>query len=225
MNNFIKSVLKGCAAGAALAGAASLAIAHWYPTTLAAVPAAAEHAKPVAVGEEMEVIESVMPGVHGQWVLVQARATVSSEDGPQVQLTAAPAAAPCEEPRWLDARAVRMSKPAASLDVEAEMSWCLQVTPGQPLAPASLDGQWRTVNGKLLEADSANSYLSLQHSSGRKLGLRAVALGHCYGDSDACAASAAVEVSVDDQNLVLPLRVNSDQHTLVRLTPFAELAP
>lgn len=228
MNHFIKSVLKGCAVGATVAGVASLAIAHWYPTTSAvasSAPLAARHVPSATVPEELEVIESVVPGVPGQWVLVQARASVSSEDGPQVQLTASPSPAPCEEPRWLDARTIRMSKPSVALDVQAEMSWCLRVTPGQSLTPTSLDGQWRTVNGKLLEADSANSYLSLQHSSGRKLGMRAVAVGHCYGESDACSASAGVEVSVDDQNLVLPLRVSADQHTLVRLAPFSELAP
>ena len=159
----------------------------------------------------------------GQPVLFTLRAGVSTDDGPTVSIEFEPAAGACEEPRWLDVRNVHSVKPTEPLKVESEASWCLQLAPGQLPTSETLPGKWVTLGDRFLELDAAHQYMRVQHASGRWLSLRAVAAGYCATESSACSGTALVEVSIDDQNILVPLVLSSKVRDVLRLTSGAEL--
>jgi hypothetical protein len=186
-------------------------VAHAKATPKPAAPAAA----PVAPA-------AAAPA--GQAVLFRVRASVSTDDGPDVAIEATPTSEPCTEPRWLDAREVHVAPPADALKVRSEASWCVRVAPGQRFTPETLEGRWVTLTERVLSVDAAHQYMRVQHASGRWLGIRAIAAGYCASESSTCSGTALVEVSVDDRNLLVPLAVSSRSREVLRLTREAELA-
>lgn len=182
---------------------------------VAAKPAAASAPVPAAAPAAAPV---------GEAILFKVRASVSTDDGPDVAIETSPTSEPCTEPRWLDAREVRMAAPADPVKVRSEASWCLRVMPGQRFVPQTLDGRWVTLTDRVLSVDAAHQYMRVQHVSGRWLGIRAIAAGYCASENSACAGTALVEVSVDDRNLLVPVAVSSRSREVLRLTRDAELA-
>lgn len=180
------------------------------PSLLALVPAGPDKAPAPASGPT------------GPWMQFTLKASVSNEDGTDAVIEAQPVDGPCDEPRWLDARLIRVQKPTGNLDLRSQATWCLQVAPGQTPAAESLEGRWVTVSDRPLALDAVNRYMRVQHASGRWLGLRVVAAGYCASETSACSGAALVEVAVDDRNLVMPLALSSRPTEVVRLTRAGE---
>jgi len=159
----------------------------------------------------------------GDPMIVTVRAAISSEDGPVVAIGVKPTAEPCTEPKWLDARDVHLSKPAAPLKLKSEASWCLRLMPGQKFDPLTLEGRWMTLADRTLALDAAHQYMRVQHSSGRWLGIRAIAAGYCASETSTCSGTTLVEVSADDQNLIVPMIMSSRSREVLRLTRADEI--
>lgn len=159
----------------------------------------------------------------GQPVVFLVRAGVSTEDGPTVSIESQPAHGGCEEPAWLDVRNIQSVKPTEPLKVDAQASWCLRLAPGQLPQPETLPGKWVTMGDRFMELDAAHQYMRVQHASGKWLSLRAVAAGYCASESSACSGTALVEVSIDDQNILVPIVLSGKSRDLLRLTTGAEL--
>jgi hypothetical protein len=160
----------------------------------------------------------------GEPVLFKVRAVLTTADGPEVAIEAVPATEPCIEPRWLDTRDIRMSKPASPLNLKSENAWCLRVMPGQRFTTQTLEGRWVTLADRTMSLDAAHQYMRIQHASGRWLGLRVIAAGYCASESSACSGTTLVEVSVDDHNLIIPMSMSSRSREVLRLTRDDELA-
>lgn len=138
--------------------------------------------------------------------LFKAVSRVDEETGPHTDITFEPTTQPCVEPDWLEGHAWKIQGPSRSLKVSSEASWCLRLAPGQVPRLMALEGTWKTSLGHDIDIDTDNLYVSLSHASGKSLALRAVAAGYCPDDSDACSATAWVELSLDDKRLMFALR-------------------
>lgn len=183
-----------------------------------AVPRPQPPVKPVVVAS------APAPAPTGDPVLFKVRAVLSTADGPEVAIEAVPATEPCVEPRWLDTRDIRMSKPVSPLNLKSETAWCLRVMPGQSFTTQTLEGRWMTLADRTLAVDAAHQYMRVQHASGRWLGLRVIAAGYCASETSACSGTTLVEVSVDDHNLIIPMSLSARSREVLRLTRDDELA-
>jgi len=183
-----------------------------------AVPRPQPPTKPVVVTPALAAAPT------GDSVFFKLKAVLSSADGPEVAIEAVPATEPCVEPRWLDARDIRMSKPVSPLNLKSETAWCLRVMPGQRFTTEALEGRWMTLSDRTLALDAAHQYMRVQHASGRWLGLRVIAAGYCASETSACSGTTLVEVSVDDHNLIIPMSMSARSREVLRLTRDDELA-
>lgn len=155
----------------------------------------------------------------GVAMVVAASAKITDEDGTEVSLEVTPSPTPCEETRLLTSRNVDTTGFVSNVSLNNTASWCVYLAEGVvPPKASELPGSWKTVDGRDMSLDSSNAYVSLKHVSGKKLGARAVAAALCDGETGKCAATTLLELSVDDESLMLPIVKSKSSTVLVRLS-------